>query len=56
MYGNGTRDSDSNHSIMMTIKEQYNIDDLDEKIIKEYLNLTPNQRKVFKDFFKKVFM
>ena len=55
MYGEGNRDADSDDSIVMTIKEKYDIDDLDEKIIREYLELTPEQSKVFKEYCKKVF-
>jgi transcriptional regulator with XRE-family HTH domain len=55
MYGEGNRDADSDDSIVMTIKEKYDIDDLDEKVIREYLELTPEQRKVFKEYCKKVF-
>lgn len=55
MYGEGNRDADSDDSIVMTIKEKYDIDDLDEKIIREYLELTPEERKVFKEYCKKVF-
>lgn len=55
-YGEGEMDLDSSDdSVMTVIKEKYDIDELDEKLIREYLSLTPHQRASIKDYFKQVF-
>lgn len=54
-YGNGEMKVESDDSIITAIKGRYAIDDLDEKLIREYLELTPEQRTAIKDYFKKVF-
>ena len=35
--------------------KKYDIDEFDEKLIREYLSMTPQQRASIKDFFKKFF-
>lgn len=35
--------------------EDYNLDDLDKKIIQKYLELNADQRKVLKDYLKSIF-
>ena len=37
------------------IAEDYNLDDLDKKIIQKYLELNAEQRKVLKDYLKSIF-
>lgn len=55
LYGDGEMKMESDDSIITAIKGRYAIDDLDEKLIREYLELTPDQRTAIKDYFKKVF-
>lgn len=55
-YGEGEMDLDSSDdSIITAVKEKYDIDEFDEKLIREYLSMTPQQRASIKDFFKKFF-
>lgn len=44
----------SDDGIITTLKSKYNLDDLDTKIIKAYLSLSPIERQVLKDFISKV--
>ncbi|MCI7740106.1 MAG: helix-turn-helix domain-containing protein [Lachnospiraceae bacterium] len=37
------------------IAEDYNLDDLDKKIIQKYLELNAGQRQVLKDYLKSIF-
>ena len=37
------------------IAEDYNLGDLDKKIIQKYLELNAGQRKVLKDYLKSIF-
>lgn len=36
------------------LKAEYNLDDLDVQIIEKYLELSPIERQVFKDYIKKI--
>lgn len=42
-------------SVVDELAEDYHLDDIDKKIIENYLQLDDNQRKVLKDYFKKIF-
>ena len=42
-------------SIVDELAEDYHLDDIDKKIIENYLQLDDNQRKVLKEYFKKIF-
>lgn len=37
------------------LAEDYNLDDIDKKIIEKYLELSSDQRKVIKDYLKNIF-
>ena len=39
---------------MKLLKAEYNLDDLDIQIIEKYLELSPIERQVFKDYIKKI--
>lgn len=42
-------------SIVNELAEDYHLDDIDKKIIENYLQLDDNQRKVLKEYFRKIF-
>ncbi len=42
-------------SVVDEIAEDYNLDDLDKRIIEKYLDLSPEHRKVFKEYLKSIF-
>ena len=42
-------------SVVDEIAEDYNLDDIDKKIIERYLELSDNQRQVIKEYIKSIF-
>lgn len=42
-------------NVVDEISEDYNLDDLDKKIIEKYLELSTDQRKIIKDYLKSLF-
>ena len=42
-------------TIIDEIVEDYNLDDIDKKIIEKYLELPEDKRQILKDYFKSVF-
>lgn len=42
-------------SVVDEIAEEYNLDNIDKKIIERYLELSDNQRQVIKDYLKSIF-
>lgn len=53
--GKGEMFTGTPETVVDEIAEDYGLDDLDKKIIKEYLELDANSRKVIKDYLKKIF-
>lgn len=41
-------------AIMMLLKAEYDLDDIDIKLFEGYLSLSPIERQVFKDYIKKM--
>ena len=46
------KDEESPSVVLEELKEEYNLDDVDIKIIEHYINMAPLERQVFKDFIK----
>lgn len=42
-------------TIIDEIAEDYNLDDIDKKIIEKYLELPEDKRQILKDYFKSIF-
>ena len=42
-------------SVVDEIAEEYNLDDIDKKIIERYLELSEKQRQVIKEYIKSIF-
>lgn len=42
-------------SVVDEIAEDYNLDDLDKKIIEKYLELPEDKRKAIKEYLKSIF-
>jgi len=53
--GKGDMFTDEPENLVDEIAENYNLDELDKKIIKKYLELNSEQRKVIKEYFKSIF-
>ncbi len=53
--GKGEMFTGTPETIVDEIAEDYHLDDLDRKIIEKYLDLSPENRAVIKDYFKRVF-
>lgn len=45
---------ETSDTIITLLKSKYNLDDLDIKIIEQYMTLSPIERQVFKDYIKKM--
>ena len=43
-------------TVVEELVEQYDLDDIDKKIIEKYLELDAEQRKVLKEYLKSVFV
>lgn len=52
--GDGEPYSESVTSVIKLLKAEYDLDDLDIQIIEKYLELSPIERQVFKDYVKKI--
>lgn len=53
--GKGDIFTSTPESVVDELAEDYHLDDIDKKIIENYLQLDDNQRKVLKEYFKKIF-
>lgn len=53
-YGEGEMYKETTDAILRLLKAEYNLDDLDLKIIEKYVELSPIERQVFKDYIKKI--
>lgn len=42
-------------SVVDEIAEEYNLDDIDKKIIEKYLELSDGQRKIIKEYLQSIF-
>lgn len=54
--GIGEMFSGTPQTVVEGIAEDYNLDDIDKKIIEKYLDLPPEKRQVLKDFLKSIFV
>lgn len=52
--GEGEPYNETIPSVMKLLKAEYSLDSLDVKIIEKYLELSPIERQVFKDYIKKI--
>lgn len=52
--GEGEPYNDTKAPTIKLLKAEYNLDDLDIQIIETYLELSPIERQVFKDYIKKI--
>lgn len=52
--GVGEPYNDAITPVMKLLKAEYNLDELDIQIIEKYLELSPIERQVFKDYIKKI--
>ena len=53
--GKGDMFTDTPESVVDEIAEEYNLDDIDKKIIERYLELSEKQRQVIKEYIKSIF-
>ena len=53
--GKGDMFTGTPESVVDEIAEDYNLDDIDKKIIEEYLELSADQRQVLKEYLKSIF-
>lgn len=53
--GKGDMFTETPKSVVDELAEDFKLDDIDKKIIENYLQLDDNQRKVLKEYFKKIF-
>lgn len=53
--GKGDMFTSTPQSVVDELAEDYHLDDVDKKIIEKYLELDDEQRRVLKEYFKKVF-
>lgn len=54
-HGTGEMFNDEDTSILDALSNEYNLDDLDQKIIRAYLKLGEFEKKVLKEFIKNTF-
>lgn len=54
--GEGEMFSGTPESIVDEIVEEYNLDEIDRKIIEKYLSMSAEQRKVIKDYLASIFV
>ena len=52
--GEGEPYNDAKTPTLKLLKAEYNLDDVDVQIIETYLDLSPIERQVFKDYVKKI--
>lgn len=55
VYGDGEKFENLPETILDEICDEYNCDELDKKLIEEYLKLDSKRKQVLKDYMKKVF-
>lgn len=53
--GKGEMFTDTPRTIIEKISEEYNLDELDQKILTKFLELKPEERKIIKDYMKSIF-
>lgn len=53
--GEGDMFTGTPESVVDEIAEDYNLDSIDKKLIEKYLELTPGQRAVIKNYLKSIF-
>lgn len=53
--GTGDMFTGTPQSTVDELAEDYDLDDIDKKIIEKYLELKPEQRRVLKDYLKSIF-
>ena len=53
--GEGDMFAGTPQTVVDEIAEDYNLDDIDKKIVEKFLELSPDQRKVLKDYLKSIF-
>ena len=54
--GKGEMFTSTPETVVEELVEQYDLDDIDKKIIEKYLKLDAEQRKVLKEYLKSVFV
>ena len=54
--GKGEMFTSTPETVVEELVEQYNLDDIDKKIIEKYLELDAEQRKVLKEYLKSIFV
>lgn len=54
--GKGEMFTSTPETVVEELVEQYDLDDIDKKIIEKYLELDAEQRKVLKEYLKSVFV
>ena len=52
--GEGDMFIENKESFLESISKQFNLEDLDIKILESYVNLSPDKRKVIKDYLKSI--
>jgi len=52
--GESPKFTKTSDSVLALLKSEYNLDDIDIQIIEQYITLSPTERKVFKDYIKKL--
>lgn len=52
--GEGEPYNDTADSTLLLLRAEYELDDMDVKLIEGYLSLSPIERQVFKDYVKKI--
>lgn len=50
--GEGDMFIETKESFLESVSKQFNLEDLDIKIIESYVNLSPDKRKIIKDYLK----
>lgn len=53
--GKGEMFSGTPQDVVDEIAEDYHLDDIDKKIIEKYLELSPEQRQIIKEYLKSIF-
>lgn len=56
MEGVGEMFSDLPETLLDEVAEEYDLDDLDKLLVKRYMQLPPEKRKVIKDYLESVFI
>ncbi|CVI72385.1 transcriptional repressor DicA [Clostridiales bacterium CHKCI001] len=54
--GKGEMFTSTPETVVEELVEQYDLDDIDKKIIEKYLELDAEQRKVLKEYLKSIFV